>query len=48
MILAAGVNDSIIVVVLASAVVYGTPLLYAALGELLAERAGCSTSASRG
>jgi general nucleoside transport system permease protein len=27
-------------VVLASAVVYGTPLLYAALGELLAERSG--------
>src|SRR6478609_2955940 len=40
MILAAGVNDSILVVVLASAVVYGTPLLYAALGELLAERSG--------
>jgi simple sugar transport system permease protein len=39
-ILAAGVNDSILVVVLASAVVYGTPLLYAALGELLAERSG--------
>lgn len=33
-------NDSIIVVVLASAVAYGTPLLYAALGELLAERSG--------
>ena len=33
-------NDSILVVVLASAVVYGTPLLYAALGELLAERSG--------
>src|SRR5207249_2902353 len=30
----------IVVVVLASAVVYGTPLLYAALGELLAERSG--------
>src|SRR6478736_1018731 len=40
MILAAGVNDSILVVVLASAVVYGTPLLYSALGELLAERSG--------
>ncbi|HEX7084212.1 MAG TPA: ABC transporter permease [Gaiellaceae bacterium] len=41
MILAAGgINNSIVVVVLASAVVYGTPLLYAALGELLAERAG--------
>jgi simple sugar transport system permease protein len=40
MILAAGINDSVWVVVLASAVVYGTPLLYAALGELLAERSG--------
>jgi hypothetical protein len=39
-ILAAGINDSILVVVLASAVIYGTPLLYAALGELLAERSG--------
>jgi len=39
-ILAAGVNDSIFVVVLASAVLYGTPLLYAALGELLTERSG--------
>lgn len=34
------INDSIVVVVAASAVVYGTPLLYAALGELLAERSG--------
>jgi len=34
------VNSSIVVVVLASAVAYGTPLLYAALGELLAERSG--------
>ena len=34
------VNRSIGVVVLASAVAYGTPLLYAALGELLAERSG--------
>jgi simple sugar transport system permease protein len=34
------VNNSILVVVLASAVIYGTPLLYAALGELLAERSG--------
>ena len=33
-------NNSILVVVLASAVAYGTPLLYAALGELLSERAG--------
>ena len=40
MILGAGINNSILVVVLASAVVYGTPLLYAALGELLAERSG--------
>jgi len=39
-ILASGINDSVLVVVLASAVVYGTPLLYAALGELLAERSG--------
>jgi simple sugar transport system permease protein len=39
-ILAAGVNNSILVVVLGSAVVYGTPLLFAALGELLAERSG--------
>jgi ABC-type uncharacterized transport system permease subunit len=35
-----GVNNSVLVVVLASAVIYGTPLLYAALGELLAERSG--------
>jgi ABC-type uncharacterized transport system permease subunit len=34
------VNGSIVVVILASAVAYGTPLLYAALGELLAERSG--------
>jgi simple sugar transport system permease protein len=34
------VNSSIGVFVLASAVAYGTPLLYAALGELLAERSG--------
>ncbi len=34
------INNSILVVVLASAVTYGTPLLYAALGELLAERSG--------
>jgi simple sugar transport system permease protein len=40
LILASGINDSVLVVVLASAVVYGTPLLYAALGELLAERSG--------
>ena len=33
-------NNSILVVVLASAIAYGTPLLYAALGELLSERAG--------
>jgi general nucleoside transport system permease protein len=34
------INDSLLVVVASSAVVYGTPLLYAALGELLAERSG--------
>jgi general nucleoside transport system permease protein len=34
------VNNSLAVVVLASGVAYGTPLLYAALGELLAERSG--------
>ena len=28
-------NDGIVVVVLAAAVAYGTPLLFAALGELL-------------
>ena len=33
-------NNSMLVVVLAAAVVYGTPLLYAGLGELLAERSG--------
>ena len=31
---AGGINNSIVVVVLASAVAYGTPLLYAALGKL--------------
>jgi general nucleoside transport system permease protein len=34
------VNNSIVVVVLASAVTYGTPLVFAALGELLTERSG--------
>ncbi|MES1247206.1 MAG: ABC transporter permease, partial [Actinomycetota bacterium] len=33
-------NNSILVVVLASAVTYGTPLVHAAVGELLAERSG--------
>ena len=33
-------NNSILVVVIASGVAYGTPLLFAALGELLAERSG--------
>ena len=37
---AGGINNSVLVVVLTSAVVYGTPLLYAALGELLTERSG--------
>jgi general nucleoside transport system permease protein len=39
-ILASGVNDSFGVLIVASAVLYGTPLLFAALGELLAEKAG--------
>ena len=33
-------NNSLLVVVLASGIAYGTPLLYASLGELLAERSG--------
>ena len=34
------INDSVLVVIAASAIAYGTPLLFAALGELLAERSG--------
>jgi general nucleoside transport system permease protein len=34
------VNRGIVIITLASAVFYGTPLLFAALGELLAERSG--------
>jgi len=34
------VNDSIVVVLAASAIFYGTPLVFAAMGELLAERSG--------
>src|SRR5258708_16141077 len=34
------INDSLLVVIAASAISYGTPLLFAALGELLAERSG--------
>jgi general nucleoside transport system permease protein len=34
------VNNSLLIVVIASGIAYGTPLLYAALGELLAERSG--------
>ena len=33
-------NNSLLVVLIASGVAYGTPLLYAAIGELLAERSG--------
>jgi general nucleoside transport system permease protein len=33
-------NNSLLVVVIASGVAYGTPLLFASLGELLAERSG--------
>ena len=36
----ASINDSFLVIVLAQAVLYGTPILFAALGELLAERSG--------
>lgn len=35
-----GINNSILVVIATSAVIYGTPLLYSALGELMAERSG--------
>lgn len=38
--LASGINDSFVVIIFASAILYGTPLLFAALGELLAERSG--------
>jgi simple sugar transport system permease protein len=34
------VNNGIVVVLLAAAVTYGTPLLFAALGELITERSG--------
>lgn len=34
------INNSIAVVIVASAIFYGTPLLFASLGELLAERSG--------
>jgi general nucleoside transport system permease protein len=37
---AGGVNHGLLVVVVASGIAYGTPLLYGALGELLAERSG--------
>ena len=33
-------NNALLVVVIAQGIAYGTPLLYAALGELLAERSG--------
>jgi simple sugar transport system permease protein len=39
-VIAASVNHSLVIQVLAQAVVYGTPILFAALGELLAERSG--------
>ena len=41
-------NDSLLVIVLAQAVLYGTPLLYASLGELLAERSGVAEPRRRG
>ena len=34
------VNDNLFVVIVAAAVTYGTPLVFAALGEILSERAG--------
>lgn len=34
------INDNIFVVIMASAIFYGTPLVFASLGELLAERSG--------
>jgi len=34
------VNNALLVIVIAQGIAYGTPLLYAALGELLAERSG--------
>src|SRR5437868_2184392 len=34
------INQGLVVSVLAQAVAYGTPILFAALGELLAERSG--------
>ena len=40
-------NNSLLVVVVASGIAYGTPLLFAALGELLAERSYRSASGSR-
>ena len=33
-------NHSLLIVLVASGIAYGTPLLFAALGELLAERSG--------
>jgi ABC-type uncharacterized transport system permease subunit len=33
-------NDALLVIVIAQGIAYGTPLLYGALGELLAERSG--------
>ncbi|MFM8971325.1 MAG: ABC transporter permease, partial [Actinomycetota bacterium] len=34
------VNDNLFVVMIAAAIAYGTPLVFAALGEILAERSG--------
>ena len=34
------INDNIVLVIFAAAIYYGTPLVFAALGEILAERAG--------
>jgi hypothetical protein len=46
--LAAGLNDSFVVLILASAILYGTPLLFAALGEVPPNEPVCSIWAWRG
>ena len=38
--IASALNDTLVVSCSTQAVVYGTPILFAALGELLAERSG--------
>ena len=38
---------ALVISVLAAAIAAGTAILYACLGEILCERAGCSISASK-